>query len=82
MGPRSCDRGNLYAPFQTAQREQCFNGAAILRSRKCQLAGIPGKEIRRFNGAAILRSRKLAQVQKGGRAAAGFNGAAILRSRK
>ena len=34
MGPRSCERGNVYCPRGTRARTRSFNGAALVRARK------------------------------------------------
>ena len=58
MGPRSLDRGNLFYLLILLFFSQCFNGAAIVRSRKYHRAFCYSTRELCFNGAAIVRSRK------------------------
>ncbi len=64
MGPRSFDRGNAAAVTSPRCRPVRFNGAAVIRPRKCvRLDCRQIRSERRFNGAAVIRPRKYAASQ-------------------
>src|ERR1700731_128036 len=59
-----------------------FNGAALIRARKCEQPGRPQPGWRRFNGAALIRARKFLALVCQPFQAPSFNGAALIRARK
>src|SRR5581483_9078510 len=68
---------------RTSRACRCFNGAALVRARKCIRRRAPPLPPRRFNGAALVRARKYGW-RSGGKdcQGTGFNGAALVRARK
>ncbi len=62
-------------------REGCFNGAAIYRSRNSEQLRRLWASYCGFNGAAIYRSRNSSKLITGTATDSSFNGAAIYRSR-
>jgi len=59
-----------------------FNGAALVRVRKCSLSKRNMRGRQSFNGAALVRVRKWINARGRILASAGFNGAALVRVRK
>ncbi len=58
MGPRASARGNRSLRGRKPGRKNGFNGAARVRTRKCDRRGRPRRPRTRFNGAARVRTRK------------------------
>ncbi len=59
MGPRSCERGNApELPSGARDRFARFNGAALVRARKCRSYVAILCPVCCFNGAALVRARK------------------------
>src|SRR5581483_10266770 len=83
MGPRSCERGNVTFSDLTSPAHLSFNGAALVRARKCCRSGYCRLELHCFNGAALVRVRKCRQRSETAvNLSFRFNGAALVRARK
>src|SRR5581483_4336240 len=84
MGPRSCERGNASAAGTTGIAGSLgFNGAALVRARKCEKGGEnDDDDLQSFNGAALVRARKSEEKCLRKPHPASFNGAALVRARK
>src|SRR5581483_8633215 len=82
MGPRSCERGNQTLHSVRASKLYCFNGAALVRARKCRTSGLASCRSwlqwgRARASAEIALLHALSDAQN-----KGFNGAALVRARK
>ena len=83
MGPRSFERGNATRPDGDAWPHAGFNGAALVRARKCRDAERATSTMASsFNGAALVRAAEMVgrYADRCGRRR--FNGAALVRARK
>src|SRR5581483_9346620 len=83
MGPRSCERGNDPELRDDLRKPESFNGAALVRARKCLVVSITCCQyFLCFNGAALVRARKYTVSLRSLPSRRGFNGAALVRARK
>src|SRR5581483_3057581 len=82
MGPRSCERGNSAGNGSSSNRTSSFNGAALVRARKCQIVyheHVPAPPLQwgraRASAEMTLEASTLCAYDR-------FNGAALVRARK